>query len=96
MAPPATPASRIIGRFGVKNISAWTRRDRSRVHAWTWPRSRGGTGGVIPHAVRPAIIRGAQTDFGEALAYADFEPMPGEAYLAEPAPTHVRVAEDCQ
>lgn len=92
MGTPTTPAARIISRFGVKNISAWTRRDRSRVHAWTWPKSRGGTGGVIPHAVRPAIIEGAKAEFDEQLAYADFEPLPGETYLAE----HVRAAEDCQ
>lgn len=85
-----TPAARIINRFGVKKIAEWTRRDRSRVHAWTWPKSRGGTGGVVPHAVRPAIIKGARADFGEVLGYADFEPMPGEAYLVDD------LAEDCQ
>ena len=83
---PTTPAARIIARFGVKRLSAWTGRHASRVHAWTWPRAKGGTGGAVPLACRPAIIAGAQDEMGETIAYADFEPVEGEAYLdiAEP------------
>jgi len=89
-----TPAARIIARFGVAQIARWTGRDRSRVHAWTWTKARGGTGGVIPHSVRRAIIEGA-AQLGEELGYADFEPRAGEAYIAEPTP-HIRAAEDVQ
>lgn len=77
----STPAARMIARFSVQTLARWTRRDRSRVHAWTWPKSRGGTGGVVPHAVRPAIIQGALDDLQVVLAYADFEPIEGESYL---------------
>ncbi|QYC10586.1 hypothetical protein [Brevundimonas nasdae] len=81
-----TPAARLIERFSIQTLARWTRRDRSRVHAWTWPKSRGGTGGVVPHPVRPAIIQGAKDDLNVDLAYADFEPINGEAYLdAAPA-----------
>lgn len=79
----ATPASRLIARYGVQALSRWTGRDRSRVHAWTWPKSRGGTGGRVPHAVRPAIIEKAREELNDSLGYADFEPMAGEAYLPD-------------
>lgn len=76
-----TPAARIIARFGVKRLSAWTGRHASRVHAWTWPRARGGTGGAVPLPCRPGIIAGALAELSEVVAYTEFEPVPGEAYL---------------
>lgn len=76
-----TPAARIIARFGVENISRWTGRHRSRVHAWTWPTERGGTGGVIPPRVRAAIIEGARGDLSQVVAFSEFEPTEGEGYL---------------
>jgi len=79
---PATPAARIVGRFGVKTLAAWTGRHPSRVHAWTWPSSKGGTGGAIPNKARTKIIAGAKT-LGEELAFADFEPQAGEDYLPD-------------
>lgn len=78
-----TPAARLIARFSVQTLAKWTRRDRSRVHAWTWPKSRGGTGGVVPHPVRHLIIQGARVELNADLTYADFEPAAGEAYLTE-------------
>lgn len=84
--PPLTPAERIIRRFGVEKIARWTGRHRGRVHAWTWPAERGGTGGAIPIRVRQAIIDGAWRDLSEALAFADFEPVGGERYLSGGAP----------
>lgn len=78
-----TPAARFIARYGVQRLSKWSRRDRSRIHAWTWPKSRGGTGGVIPHAVRDPIISGARDDLNEEIAFSDFEPREGESYLSE-------------
>ena len=76
-----TPATRIIARFGVPNLVKWTGRHRGRVHAWTWPRARGGTDGVVPHGVRALIISGAKTDLGVEVSFADFEPSAGERYL---------------
>lgn len=78
---PTTPAERILGRFGAARIAAWTGRHRSRVHAWTWPTTKGGTGGVVPIRVRPQIIEGAARDLGEAITLAEFELQPGETYL---------------
>ena len=47
------------------------------------PKSRGGTGGRVPHVVRPAIIEKAREELNDSLGYADFEPMAGEAYLPD-------------
>lgn len=82
MNPPIkTPADRIVARFGVPRLAAWTRRHRSRIHAWTWATDKGGTGGVVPPRLRAAIIEGAREDLGEILSHSDFEPQDGEAYL---------------
>jgi hypothetical protein len=78
---PKTPADRILTRFGVERIAAWTQRHRSRVHAWTWPTAKGGTGGAIPPRLRTAIIEGAKRELGQDVAFADFEPQAGEQYL---------------
>lgn len=80
-----TPAARILSRFGADRIASWTKRHRSRVHAWAWPTSKGGTGGVIPPRSRSAIIEGAKRDLNEDLAFADFEPQAGETYLMDDA-----------
>lgn len=79
--PQKTPAERILARFGPGRIAKWTGRHRSRVHAWPWPPEKGGTGGVIPVRVRPAIIAGALRDLGETVAHSEFELAEGETYL---------------
>jgi hypothetical protein len=78
---PKTPADRILSRFGVERIAAWTQRHRSRVHAWTWSTEKGGTGGAIPPRLRTKIIDGAKRDLGEDIAFAEFEPQADEQYL---------------
>jgi len=78
---PNTPAARVIARFGVDKLAAWTGRHRSRVHAWSWSTDRGGTGGVIPIRLRPAIVAGAARELGELVQASEFELQPGEAYL---------------
>ncbi|MDZ4374006.1 MAG: hypothetical protein U1C74_21635 [Phenylobacterium sp.] len=77
---PTTPADRILARFGAGRIAAWTGRHRSRVHAWAWPTTKGGTGGVVPPRLRQAIIDGAHRELGETVTHADFELQPGETY----------------
>lgn len=74
------PAARLITRFGVKRLSAWTGRHPSRVHAWSWSTAKGGTGGVVPVRLRSAIIAGALKDCQAVVTPADFELAQGEAY----------------
>lgn len=84
-AAPKTPADRIVTRFGVSRLAAWTKRHRSRIHAWTWPTDKGGTGGVVPVRLRSAIIEGAHVEMGQTITFAEFEPQDGEIYMvAEP------------
>jgi len=80
---PKTPAERILKRFGAGRLATWTGRHRSRVHAWTWPTAKGGTGGSIPPRLQQAIIEGARRDLGEDVSFADFQPQEGEAFLPE-------------
>ena len=77
---PATPASRLISRFGVKSLAYWSGRHVSRVYAWAKPANQGGTGGFIPVRARRLIVEGALRDNGEAVAWTDFEPQAGEMY----------------
>jgi hypothetical protein len=43
------PAKRVIDAFeGAGNLANAIGRDVSRVHRWTYPKERGGTGGAIP------------------------------------------------
>lgn len=83
MHTPLTPAARIIARFGAGRIATWTNRHRSRVHAWSWPTSKGGTGGAVPARAQNAIIEGARRELGAAVSFADFQPQDGEAFLMD-------------
>lgn len=80
--PVSTPAARLISRFGAEALARWSGRHRTRVHAWSWPISKGGTGGVVPLRVRAAIINGARNE-GHEVTYADFELATGEGWLAD-------------
>lgn len=43
------PAKTILDLIGVENAAKVTGKHISRVYRWTYPSSRGGTGGIIPH-----------------------------------------------
>ena len=78
-----TPAGRLVEQFGVQKLAHWSGRHRARVHAWLWPKSKGGTGGAVPLAVRSRIILAAEREDGIVLTHADFEPRTGETYLTD-------------
>lgn len=50
----------------------------SRVHRWTYPKERGGTGGTIPSQHQQAILDGAKAR-GIELRPEDFFEIKGEA-----------------
>jgi hypothetical protein len=55
------PAKRIILRLGgVDAVAAVTGHHRSRVFRWMYPRSRGGTGGLIPQRTIPLLLKHAK------------------------------------
>lgn len=56
---------------GVAIVAQITGVHSSRVHRWTYPKERGGTGGTIPAAHQQAILNGAR-ERGIPLAPEDF------------------------
>lgn len=55
------PASHVIEMCGgVAAVVAMTGRSRSRVARWTYPKGRGGTGGLIPSDVQVTLLAAAR------------------------------------
>lgn len=50
------PARTVIGKIGTHRVAAITGKHVSRVYRWMYPKSRGGTGGLIPQADMPALL----------------------------------------
>ena len=68
------PARSIISRLGgVDVVARETERDRTRVYRWMYPRSRGGTGGIIPSDQIPTLIALAKR-LRKPLKHSDFFP----------------------
>ncbi|MGV1803467.1 hypothetical protein ACQZ6A_16500 [Agrobacterium vitis] len=72
------PAKSIVSKFGVSLAAEITGRHVSRVYRWMYPRDRGGTGGVIPHADALALLEYAKTH-GLDLSPVEFFPISGAA-----------------
>ena len=73
------PANTIIARFGgPAEVAGITGVHRTRVYGWTWPRHKGGTGGLIPQTHIPKLLQAAEAR-GIQLDGNDFLPAPQEA-----------------
>lgn len=46
--------------LGVKRISVWLNRAPVRIYAWTYPRERGGTDGVVPARDQQPLLMAAR------------------------------------
>ena len=69
-------AGRIIEKFGGhKRLAAVLGVHRATIYRWTWPREKGGTGGVIPTKMVSQIIRAARVE-GIFLSSDDLFPGP--------------------
>lgn len=56
-----SPADYVIKAFGgVRATARAIGRDKSSVSVWRQPRSKKGTGGLIPHKAQPLVLRAAQ------------------------------------
>lgn len=75
------PASRIIRSLGGHDqVAKATGVSISRVYRWTYPKSRGGTGGLVPQKHHPAILALAQgiglkftaDEFLQDIGYPDY------------------------
>lgn len=55
------PASTIIEKCGGANaVAEMVGRDVSRIHRWTYPKEKGGTGGLIPSDAAQQLMRAAR------------------------------------
>ena len=73
-----TPAQRVIAKFGGAAVVAeLTQKHISRVFRWTYPKSRGGSGGFSPWAEAVKLLAFAPRH-GVELTPADFFPFPTE------------------
>lgn len=78
---PVTQASRIIGKFGgarrlcaiLKHLGPEHELSPSSIYRWDYPKSKGGTGGVIPTAAMKSVILAARLE-GIFLTPEDFYP----------------------
>jgi hypothetical protein len=75
-----TQAARVIAKFGGaqvlgKALARVSGRDRSRVYRWGYPKSKGGTGGVIPSSVIADVLTAARLE-GVHLTAEDLDPRP--------------------
>lgn len=76
-----TPAARIIDKLGgAKRVAEIVGVDVSRVHRWTYPRERRGTGGIVPSRHQQRLLDHARAN-GIDLTPADFfaPPPAGDA-----------------
>jgi len=66
------PASTVLAKIGGVDVAAQvTGKHVSRIYRWTYPRSKGGTGGVIPHDDATKLLKHASEN-GIALRAEDF------------------------
>ena len=65
-------ATRIISKFGgVTKVAKLVKINASSVHRWTYPKKRGGTGGIIPTRHQDKLLAKAREN-GVELSPADF------------------------
>lgn len=58
---PYTQARRIISLFGSPyKMSQYVRVSPAQIYKWTWPKEKGGTGGLIPAQAMAEVLRGAR------------------------------------
>ncbi len=73
-----TPAARVVEKCGgARAVAKMAGVHISRVHRWTYPKERGGTGGHVPAKHQQAILDGARR-LGVDLTPADFFSLPSD------------------
>jgi hypothetical protein len=76
------PAKSILDRIGYETASRVTGKHISRIYRWTYPATKGGTGGVIPHGDAMKILAHAR-DAGLLIDETDFMRSPSPAVAPE-------------
>ncbi|RYF25251.1 MAG: hypothetical protein EOO23_09090 [Comamonadaceae bacterium] len=70
------PARSVIRKIGVDTVVSVTGKHISRVYRWMYPKERGGTGGLIPHADALALLEYAKAN--------EVDLSPGDFFAAAP------------
>lgn len=74
--PKRSQAERVLRKFkGARRLAVLIRRHPASVYKWTYPRERGGTGGLVPTEAWPAIAAAALVK-GVKLTRNDTDPNP--------------------
>lgn len=72
MEQPRSPASRVIAKAGgAAAVAAICAMDVNSVYYWTYPKAKGGTGGIVPAAKAAVLLKWAAAE-GIDLTPADF------------------------
>jgi len=80
-----TAADQVIEKCGgVKRVAEWLDLELSTVYRFTYPRSQGGTDGVIPARHQPVLLQKARENAVD-LRPEDFFVMPDGSSDPEPA-----------
>lgn len=74
------PAKSILDLIGVETAAKVTGKHISRVYRWTYPASRGGTGGIIPHIDAIKLLDHAR---GESLPLSEADFMRSPSVVEE-------------
>ena len=83
---PQTVAGRVIEKCGgFRQVAEWLGLDLTSVYRFTYPRERGGTGGLIPSKYLTPLVQKAQEN-GIDLQGNDFVSPPTAPQSAEPQP----------
>ena len=78
-------AEQIIEKAGgVAKVATICGRTHSWVYKWTYPKDRGGRGGIVPFADALSLIEAGARGEIPALTPADFFPTGGDAPTADP------------
>lgn len=73
---PCTQAERVIAKFGsAYRLARLLNKDPAAVYRWTYPKNRGGTGGLVPASAMQHILRVARLE-GVLLTPEDLDPRP--------------------
>lgn len=72
-------AQRVIEKCGGHDVVAgWLKVSTTSVYRWTYPKDKGGTGGVIPQKHWQALIQKAASDGIELTVEDFFDPPAGD------------------
>lgn len=72
------PAKSILDRVGVQRAAEVTGKHISRIYRWTYPASKGGTNGIVPHDDAIKLLEYARAE-GVPLDETDFMQAPSQA-----------------